>query len=104
MTLAVAEYPLLDNASATGNPVEWPGGSGVFTVYKGTFGGATVRLVWSPDRGTTWLPVDSSGDVWVTLTEAGGGSFLLPPCFIKAEAIGGTPSGLYAKAIGVNEA
>lgn len=66
----------------------WPGGRGVFAVF-GTFGGATVKLQWSPDAdsGTaspTWLDVDQNGDTYVTKSAAGHGGFELPPCQIRA--------------------
>lgn len=98
MTFRNAEYPLLDNASATGTGVEWPGGKGVFSAYKGTFGGATVKLQWSLDAGTTWLDVDRSGDTYTTLTAAGSGIFELPECLIRASVASGSPSALFATA------
>ena len=95
---------LLNHASATGAAVQWPGGRGVFTLPAGTISGATVKLQYSPDDGTTYLDVDRSGDTFVTFTAVGGagGLFELPPCLIKAAVSGGTPSGLYAYAQTVN--
>jgi hypothetical protein len=101
MSYRNAVYPLLDNEAATGAAADWPGGKGVFTVYQGTFGGATVKLQWSPDDGTTWLDVDASGDTYTTMTAAGSGLFELPPCKIRAFVSGGTPSALFATAMGV---
>jgi hypothetical protein len=72
----------------------------VFTVPAGTIGGATVKLQYSPDDGTTYVDVDKSGDTYVTFTAVGGagGLFELPPCSLKATVSGGAPSGLYAYA------
>lgn len=92
---------LLDAASASGSAVDWPGGRGAFSVPVGTFSGATVKLQWSPDDGTTFLDVDRSGDTYVTLTAAGSGLFDLPVCKIKAVITGGPPSGVYAYAASV---
>jgi hypothetical protein len=92
---------LIDNAAVSGNAADWSGGRGTFSVPAGTFSGATVKLQWSPDDGTTWLDVDRSGDTYVTLTAAGGGLFDLPVCKIKAVVSGGPPSGIYAYAAGV---
>lgn len=89
---------LIDNAAVSGSAVDWPGGRGVFSVPVGTFSGATVKLQWSPDDGTTYQDVDRSGDTYVTLTAAGAGLFDLPVCKIKAVVSGGPPSSLYAYA------
>ncbi|QIG74348.1 hypothetical protein EVC08_036 [Rhizobium phage RHph_N65] len=98
MAYTLGSYSLLSNAAATGSAVSWPGGRGVFSVYAGTFSGATVKLQWSPDDGTTWLDVDNTGDTFVTLTAAGSGLFELPACSIRAFISGGPPSGIYAVA------
>lgn len=98
MTFRSGSYPLLENVAATGAAVDWPGGRGVFSVPAGTFSGATVKLQWSPDAGTTFMNVDGGSDVYVTLTAAGAGLFELPPCQIKAVITGGPPSGVYAYA------
>lgn len=91
-----ASYPMLTNAAATGDAIDWPGGRGNFSVYAGTFSGATVKLSWSPDGGSTYLDVDASGDTFVTKTAVGSGNFDLPPCRLKATVSGGPPSGMYA--------
>ena len=93
------EWDLLSNGSATGSAVRWTGGRGVFTVYSATFSGATIKLQWSPDYGTTWLDVDRSGDTYVTFTAVGAGIFELPPCVVRAN-VSGSPSAVYAKVIG----
>lgn len=93
---------LLENASATGDAFDWPGGSGAFIVDRGTFSGATVKLQFSIDGGTTWLDVDQGGDTYVTFSAAGAGAFDLPACEVKATVSGGTPSALYATVKGVS--
>jgi hypothetical protein len=97
----IATYPLLSNVAVSGSGVVWPGGAGTFSFYAGTVGGATVSLKWSMDGGTTYQAVDRSGDTYVTFTALGSGNFELPPCFIKADVSGGSPSGLYAQAQGI---
>lgn len=97
MAVAAGEYPLIVNAATSGSAVAWPGGRGVFSVFAGTFAGATVKLQWSLDN-SNWLDVDQSGDTYVTKTAAGAGAFELPECWIKAVVSGGPPSGIYATA------
>jgi hypothetical protein len=101
MSFTNARYALLTDAAETGDAVEWSGGRGAFSVYSGTFGGATVTLQWSPDDGSTWLAVDASGDTFTTKTAAGSGNFELPPCLVRAAVTGGTPSGLNASVHGI---
>ena len=91
-------FKLIDNAAVTGAAIDWPGGRGTFSVPVGTFSGATVKLQWSPDDGTTYQDVDRSGDTYVTLAAAGAGLFDLPVCKIEAVVSGGSPSGLFAYA------
>lgn len=64
---------LLNAAAATGSSDLWPGGWGAFIVW-GTWNGATAKLQFSPDQGTTWIDVDGA-----SLTVDGGGPFNLPP-------------------------
>lgn len=95
------QYPktvtLLTNASSSGSAVDWPGGKGFFSVV-GTFGGTTVAFQYLGPDGTTYVtPTDGS------LLAAGGFVFELPACKIKATVTGGTPSGLYAKAVWIPE-
>ena len=85
---------LIENGTVTGPWRRWPGGPGVFMV-RGTFGGATVRLQVLFDD--TALEI-SGGDV--DLTAAGVGGFFLPPCQVRAEVAGGSPTGLFAAALG----
>jgi len=84
---------LLNNAAATGAAVQWDGGIGAFSA-AGTFSGATVKLQWLGPDGTTYLDVGTD----TTLTAAGAGGFVLPPCKIRAFISGGPPSGMYAAA------
>jgi len=85
---------LLDNASATGDWVQWGGGHGFFSV-AGTFDGATVSLEFLGPDGTTAIAAGTS----TTVTAAAGASFALPPGRIRASVTGGTsPTGLYAQA------
>jgi len=93
MTTSLA-LDLLNNAAATGNPARWPGGRGSF-VAAGTFGGATVKLQMLGPDGATWLDVDSTTSVTAVghvVFEAGAGQ-------LRALVSGGSPSGLYAKAV-----
>ncbi len=88
---------LLDNGSATGEAMGWPGGAGVFTA-AGTFGGATVKLQQLAPDGVTWL--DISGGA-VDLTAPGQGGFVLPAGPIRADVSGGAPAALHAVAVQV---
>lgn len=94
--MAYSENQALFSARTTdGNSsaIDWPGGRGVFAVF-GTFNGATSKLQWSPDAGTTYIDVDASGDTYVTKTAAGQGGFELPGCKLRAvqSASGGSTS------------
>lgn len=84
---------LLNNASATGDWEQWDGGTGVFSA-AGTFSGATVKMQFLGPDGSTAIDVGTD----TTLTAAGGGGFVLPPCRIRAAVSGGPPSGMYAQA------
>lgn len=80
---------LLDNASATGNPVRWNGGRGVFSAV-GTFGGGSVTLQYLGPDGATWITAATA------LTAAGLVAFELPPGQIRAAVV--TATGVYARA------
>lgn len=84
---------LLSNASATGNPVSWVGGNGVFKAVAGAWNGGTVMLQYRGPDGTTWVEAGSN----TTLTANGGGQFVLPAGLIRA-AVSGGPTGVYASA------
>lgn len=82
---------LLSNASATGLPVQWGGGRGVFSVV-GTFSGATITLQCMGPDGSTYITAATGA------TAAGVTVFELPPTLIRAAVSGGPPSGIYANA------
>lgn len=81
---------LLENDSATGDPVVWGGGIGSFTA-EGTFNGTTVYLEYESPSGN-WISAGSESE----LTAEGGFVFELHPCRIRAAVSGGSPSALYA--------
>jgi len=105
MSYADGRYTLLNSVSVAGagGQVQWNGGPGVFS-STGTPGGSSVRLEYSPDpdangNGVTWIPVDRSGDTYVTFTTLpAGGEFDLPPGPIRANAVGGSPVSVSAYA------
>lgn len=72
-----------NQANGNSSAVIWNGGAGTWAV-KGTFGGATAKLQWTPDNGTTWL--DYSG---ASVTAAGYAHFDLPECQIRLNVAGG---------------
>lgn len=81
---------LLNNASATGPLVEWPGGIVCFSCV-GTFNGGTVSLnVRGPD-GSTMIVAGNQ----TSLSASGMGVAWLPYCYVQA-VVTGSPSGLYA--------
>lgn len=80
---------LLSNASATGSPVQWSGGKGVFSAVA-TWGGGNVQLQYLGPDGTTWLNVGAA------LTANGLAPFELPPGRIRAAVT--TATGVYADA------
>ena len=89
------QLALLENASASGSSVDWPGGTGVMYA-EGTFSGATVKLQTQSPNGT-WMDVGSA----TTFTANGVGAFILPAGPIKAVISGGPPSAVYAYVVGV---
>lgn len=88
---------LITNGNATGSDYTWPGGRGMFTV-AGTFGGATVKLQFLGPDGSTYIDAGA----YTTLTAAGGGNFDLPQGKVRAAVSGGSPSGIYAIACGID--
>lgn len=86
---------LLSNAAATGSGVLWSGGEGTFHV-EGTFNGSTITLQKLGPDGSSWSDVGTD----VALAAAGMADFSLGPCTIRAEVVGGPPSGIYAEVIG----
>ena len=90
---------LLNNIAVTGDGpvVTWPGGIGTYQI-TGTFGGTTATLLASITNGTTENAYTSIGTNSV-LTANGICNFELPPCKIKVNLTGGTPSAMYAFAV-----
>jgi len=88
-------FVLLSNASATGTAVAWPGGKGTVSV-SGTFGGATLTLQYLGPDGVTWL----TAGTLTTFTAAGAANFEAAPGSIRMAVSGGSPSALYATAVG----
>jgi Putative Ig domain len=72
------------------NGLGWQGGAGMFVVV-GTFNTATIQLQFLGPDGLTWVTYSGSA-----LTAPGEINFYLPPCNLRAEVIGGPPSGIYA--------
>lgn len=88
------EVPLIVDAAATGQWVDWPGGEGRFDVAGGV-SGATITLQVKGADGSTAHAVSSE----TTLTAAGTAGFKLEGgCSIRAHVAGGTPSGLFVSA------
>ena len=88
---------LISNGTVTGNAFIWRGGRGHFAA-AGTFGGSTVKLQFLGPDGSTWIDAGT----YTTLTSSGGGNFDLPECQIRASISGGSPSGIFAVAVGVD--
>lgn len=86
---------LLDNTDATGSAVSWRGGRGWFFVH-GTFASTSAALEFSMD-GSTWFAVSSD----TTKTANGMGLFELPPGYMRCSLTGGTPSAMFANAVGM---
>lgn len=91
----MASGNLLNNVSATGAGawVMWGGGSGNFEV-DGTLGGSTVSLQVLDNSGNA-VSVGPDTDMTVAGIKAFGP---LRPGQIRANIIGGSPSGVYASA------
>lgn len=95
MTASKLFVTLLDNASATGDPVAWPGGDGRVEL-RGTVSGATITLQVRDADGSTYHTVGTD----TTFTATGTGGFKLEAgAMIRLLVAGGSPSGLYATAI-----
>lgn len=89
------ELTLLSAATATGDPVDWPGGAGEFAVEASAWNGASVALHKKGPNGTYSL---LSGEL--TLTANGFVGFMAAAGLIKA-VITGSPTGVYATAKGL---
>lgn len=85
---------LLTEASATGDPLEWPGGDGRVEL-SGTVGGSTVTLQVRDSDGVTYHAVGSD----TTFTATGSAGFKLEAgAMIRMLVAGGSPSGLNSTA------
>lgn len=85
---------LLNNASATGTAVEWPGGPGRVSV-SGTVSGAVITLKVLGADGSTYDTVSAETTFSATGT---AGFYLESGATIIMDVTGGSPSGLYATA------
>lgn len=90
---------LIENGTATGEWVEWTGGTGLFEVSATDWNGATANPQFRTEQGEPVTMENDSGDV--SFTENDGTLFRLPAgvsirCFIS-----GSPTGVYARALNV---
>lgn len=85
---ASAGLRLLENASATGSAMQWPGGRAVFAVTA-TFGGGTVKLQMLGPDGSTWIDVADG-----SLTAAGTKVVEVPVGQVRANVA--TATAVYA--------
>lgn len=81
---------LVENASATGDWLIWPGGHGVF-MSEATFGGGTVKLQGKSPNGTE-IDVDGA-----SVTANGSKAFYWPPGELRAHIA--TATAVYAYAV-----
>lgn len=90
-------HPLLSNVSVAGaGPSALCGGGQYACVAEGSFGGGSVRLEVKTPNGQ-WVPVQSS-----TLTAAGAATQVyLPEGELRANFVGGSPSGVSAWAFAI---
>ena len=81
----------LVTGGAAATSAKWDGGEGIVYAYGGTVAAA---FQFSPDNGTTWIPVsyygqgadDSSGNTQINFAAAGMAYFKLPACRIRMAA------------------
>ena len=81
-----------DGAVVAGTAFDCPGGICVFSAVASAFNAATVALQMLLPDGQTWINVGAT----TTLTANGTGLAYLPPCQIRVNVSGGTPTGLFA--------
>lgn len=79
---------ILEDASATSEPLKWVGGRGTFEAVAGVWGTVTLEYL-SPDD-STWVAMGSD----TTLIANGGGVFTIGPGTLRAAVSGAT--GVYA--------
>jgi hypothetical protein len=95
-------YPLASNASATGSAVQIRGGEYMFFA-EGTVGGSTISLQIQSPSGN-WLDVGAlagSAIVKSTTLPYTASPIVLPACYVRMAATGGTPSALNASLTGI---
>lgn len=94
-------YQLLNNASASGSPVNICGGEYLFTV-EGTVSGATVALqVKTPNGTLVTVNVFNNSPVSTTSLPYTQTAIDLPAGQVQATVTGGTPSALFAYLVGL---
>jgi hypothetical protein len=74
----------LTTASPTATAVQWPGGVGWFYAEGGTWGGGTLKLLYS-ELPTSGGVIAGSG---ITLSADGITGFELPPGYLTATLVG----------------
>lgn len=84
-------------AMATGDtsePVGFASMSDRSIQVEGTFGGATVNIEGSNDKGATWAPIQDAEGALLTFTAAGLKQVLEVTGLIRATVTGGAASGI----------
>ncbi len=79
--------------TATGQPVDCPGGLMVIAVAASAWNGATASLQMLLPDGQTLINVSPSQAIF---TANGVGTVNLPPCTIQMTISGGTPTAMFA--------
>jgi hypothetical protein len=64
----------------------WAGGEGNISVF-GTFDGGSVRLEYSFDSGTSWIPFEDEAMQGLTIGVRRGFNFNLPACDLRGYAV-----------------
>lgn len=77
----MAQITTITAAGATSTSA-WAGGEGNLSVF-GTFNGASVRLEYSFDSGTSWIPFEDEAMKGITIGTRRGFNFSLPACDIR---------------------
>lgn len=89
---------LLNNATATGPWVYWPGGIGAMTVYANTWSTATITLQYW-DSVSSQAIVAGASCIFTSSTTYTNCNFYIGQGYIQAAVSGGgSPAGLYAQA------
>lgn len=96
-------YQLLNSAGAAGagTPVQIPGGEYIF-LANGTIGGSTLQLeVETPNGSWVTIQVFTGSLVRFTALPASQTAIALPAGRVRANLVGGTPSGVTAHIVGL---